>query len=188
MFIPYLPHPSMPLVPFYIHPADKISDPQPPVTLSAPAHVIPPSLVLVLAPAPQHHSRAGELHHRASPVRTTTTLAGSAEQGLLDELDLYCVICDDRLSGRLGRGWSRGAKTGGTDKLDWTDHFVGLTGELGGAPYELRHTDDDYTTVPTNTATAPTKKKPRAKPPPPTLRKRRPRERLPRENIDTRHM
>ncbi|KFX95618.1 hypothetical protein V490_03758, partial [Pseudogymnoascus sp. VKM F-3557] len=89
----------------------------------------------------------------------------------------------------LRRG-GRGAKSEGTDKLDWTDHFVGLTGELGGAPYELRHTDDDYTTLPiTTTTTAPTKKQPqtRAKPPPPTLRKRRPRERLPREDINARH-
>lgn len=58
MFIPYLPHPSMPLVPFHIHPADKISDPQPPVTLSAPAHVIPLRSCSCFAP---HHSTTAEL-------------------------------------------------------------------------------------------------------------------------------
>lgn len=30
--------------------------------------------------------------------------------------------------------------------LDWTDYFVGLTGELEGAPYQLRRTG--YTTIP----------------------------------------
>ena len=46
------------------------------------------------------------------------------------------------------------------DNLDWTDYFVGLTGELGDAPYELRYTDTEYTSIPTTTTPEP----PRAKP------------------------
>ncbi|OBT48672.1 hypothetical protein VE00_00853 [Pseudogymnoascus sp. WSF 3629] len=61
------------------------------------------------------------------------------------------------------------------DTLDWTDYFVGLTGELGGAPYEVR-APTEYTTA--SPPTPESRTRPRSRKPARTAEPRKTKDRV----------